>query len=86
MLSERKERRGEPDGAAAGLTAFRMLREYRRLHELSSTEESTVGDKRQPLRLQLRDQLANSVAEMAAAVSGGGQQAVNSPYLQHHKL
>jgi len=64
-----------PAGAAqAGLDAFRMLREYRKLHESQWPAALALDDKGQPLKRRLRgrklcDQRANSIADIAAALA-----------------
>jgi hypothetical protein len=57
----------------AGLNAFRMLREYRRLHETQWPEEFALDDKGRTLSRKLRgrklcDQRANSIADISATL------------------
>lgn len=59
--------------STAGLSAFRMLREYRRLHETQWPAEFALDDKGKPLSRKLRgrkicDQRANSIADIAATL------------------
>ncbi|WYZ40088.1 hypothetical protein EsH8_IV_000429 [Colletotrichum jinshuiense] len=77
-----------PAGAgAAGQSVFQKLREFRRLHELcwddsllyTSVADSTTGALKKRVRnrhergIALNDQRANSIADMAAVLSGVGR-------------
>ncbi|KAL5344566.1 hypothetical protein V496_08267 [Pseudogymnoascus sp. VKM F-4515 (FW-2607)] len=59
--------------SAAGLNAFRMLREYRTLHETQWPKELALDDKGRTLSKKLRgrklcDQRANSIADISATL------------------
>ncbi|OBT63569.1 hypothetical protein VE03_07006 [Pseudogymnoascus sp. 23342-1-I1] len=59
--------------SAAGLNAFRMLREYRTLHETQWPKEFALDDKGRTLSRKLRgrklcDQRANSIADISATL------------------
>ncbi|ELR06055.1 hypothetical protein VC83_08136 [Pseudogymnoascus destructans] len=59
--------------SAAGLNAFRMLREYRTLHETQWPKELALDDKGRTLSRKLRgrklcDQRANSIADISATL------------------
>ncbi|KFX93869.1 hypothetical protein O988_04277 [Pseudogymnoascus sp. VKM F-3808] len=60
--------------SAAGLNAFRMLREYRTLHETQWPKELALDDKGRTLSKKLRgrklcDQRANSIADISATLA-----------------
>lgn len=62
------------DQSQAGLDAFRILREYRKLHETQWDPSFTLDDKGRPISRiargrKLCDQRANSIADMAATLA-----------------
>ncbi|OLN87822.1 hypothetical protein CCHL11_00530 [Colletotrichum chlorophyti] len=75
-----------PGAGAAGQAVFQKLREFRRLHELCwddsllyETRTNPAGEARKRYRnrqqrgFALNDQRANSIADMAAVLSGAGR-------------
>lgn len=58
-----------PNAPELGLSTFQKLREYRKLHELLWPKEEMQGLSRVKRGRKLMDQKANSVADMAAALT-----------------